>query len=338
MKKKPATKTVADTHLGIDLAKDKFDAVLRTGAGTLHHEVFPNNSSGLKALGRWLSTHRAGKVICVMEATGIYWEEAAAWLHGRAHTVHVLNPAQARRFAQSQLCRNKTDAVDAALLCRMALISRECALTVWQPPSEAVKILRGLTRGRAALVAQRAALRQQARECPERAVGDALQAVVRTLDAQIRRLEQRMRAHVAACPLLQEDVQLLDSLPGIDFISAAAIRAELATLHGADVRQTVAYAGLNPRQWQSGKNTGARSRMSKTGNARLRAILYLPALCGGRFNPVLRRFAARLLAGGKSKMQVVGALMHKTLALACGVLKTRQPFDPLWLAPQTLAA
>src|SRR5688572_1065361 len=100
MKKKPATKTVADGHLGIDLAKGKFDAVLRTGAGTLHHEIFSNDSSGLKALGRWLCTHRAGKVVCVMEATGIYWEEAAAWLHGRAHTVHVLNPAQARRFAQ----------------------------------------------------------------------------------------------------------------------------------------------------------------------------------------------------------------------------------------------
>lgn len=46
----------------------------------------------------------------------------------------------------------------------------------------------------------------------------------------------------------------------------------------------------------------------------------------------LADFAGRLLAKGEPKMQVLGALMYKLLALACGVLKTRQPFDPPWLA------
>ncbi len=87
-----------------------------------------------------------------------------------------------------------------------------------------------------------------------------------------------------------------------------------------------------------GAKVAGRSRLSKTGNARLRHALYVPALSGWRWNPRLADFAARLLAKGKLKMQVLGALMHKLLALACGVLKTRQPFDPLWLAPKQTPA
>ena len=148
MKKKPEKKSAAGVHLGIDIAKDKFDAVLRPAGGTLHHKVFENTATGLAALGRWLAEHRVSRTTAVMEATGIYWEEVAAWLHGRRHTVHVLNPAAARAFAQSQLCRQKTDAVDAALLCRMALIAVECTLTAWTPPAAEIKALRYLTRGR----------------------------------------------------------------------------------------------------------------------------------------------------------------------------------------------
>jgi len=339
MKKKPEKKSPAGGHLGLDLAKDKFDAVLRTARGTLQHKVFANTADGLGALGRWLSEHRTGKVICVMEATGIYWEEVTAWLHARGHTVHVLNPAQARRFAQSQLCRQKTDAVDAALLCRMAQIAVECEFTVWSPPAGEVLVLRRLSRARAALVDECAALRQQRLECREPAVRKAFDAVIATLVAQIARLLKAMKDHVAAHAALAEDIALLDSIAGVAFASAAAIRAELAPLPAeADARQAVAYAGLNPRQWQSGKSVHAQSRLSKTGNARLRKALYLPALTGWRCNPLLKAFAARLLSHGKKKMQVLGALMHKLLAHCRGVLKTRQPFDPAWLEAEHAGA
>lgn len=92
--------------------------------------------------------------------------------------------------------------------------------------------------------------------------------------------------------------------------------------------------GLNPRQWQSGKSVDAQSRLSKTGNARLRRALYMAAHTGRQCYPLLKAFAARVLAKGKKKMPVLAALMHKLLALCCGVLKTRQTFDAAWLEPE----
>ncbi|MCD4687611.1 MAG: transposase, partial [Anaerolineae bacterium] len=92
--------------------------------------------------------------------------------------------------------------------------------------------------------------------------------------------------------------------------------------------QVVAFAGLNPRQRRSGTSVRGQTPLSKTGSARLRRHLYCPALSAKQHNPLLAPWAAQLAARGKTKMQVVGAVMRKLLVLAYGVLKSGQPFDP----------
>ena len=59
-----------------------------------------------------------------------------------------------------------------------------------------------------------------------------------------------------------------------------------------------------------------------------KGALYLPAVVAMRANPLLRVFAGRLLAAGKPKMTVVGAVMRKLLHQAYGVLKNATPFNP----------
>ena len=41
------------------------------------------------------------------------------------------------------------------------------------------------------------------------------------------------------------------------------------------------------------------------------------------------------MAGGKAKMQAVGACMRKLVMICYGVLKNRTPFDPLWASKIT---
>ncbi len=97
-------------------------------------------------------------------------------------------------------------------------------------------------------------------------------------------------------------------------------------------RQAAAQAGLTPRQRQSGTSVHGRSCLAKTGNARLRRALYMPALVAMRANPLLRVFAARLRASGKAPKQIVCAVMRKLLHQAYGVLKHAQPFNPNYAA------
>ena len=67
--------------------------------------------------------------------------------------------------------------------------------------------------------------------------------------------------------------------------------------------------------------------MCKTGNARIRKALYMPAMVALRCNPILRIFAQRLSAGGKHKRLIIGAVMRKLLVLAYGILRSGLAFD-----------
>jgi transposase len=88
-----------------------------------------------------------------------------------------------------------------------------------------------------------------------------------------------------------------------------------------------AFAGLVPKQHRSGTSVEKRSRLSKSGNARLRKALYFPALTAIRRNPAVKAQAERLRARGLEKMAVVGAAMRKLVQICYGVLSSGKPFD-----------
>jgi transposase len=72
-----------------------------------------------------------------------------------------------------------------------------------------------------------------------------------------------------------------------------------------------------------------RARISKIGNAVLRAALYMPAMSAMQHNPAIVALVARLKSRGRLKpKQIVVAAMRKLLVLCFGVLKTGKPFDP----------
>ncbi|MEO2090221.1 MAG: transposase [Gemmataceae bacterium] len=91
-----------------------------------------------------------------------------------------------------------------------------------------------------------------------------------------------------------------------------------------------AYCGRSPREFKSGASVRGRTRLSKSGNARLRKALDPPTLTAVRFNPVLAGFFDRLEKAGKPRMQAVGACMRKLVMICYGMLKNRAPFDPNW--------
>ncbi|MBA3768129.1 MAG: IS110 family transposase, partial [Acidobacteria bacterium] len=95
-------------------------------------------------------------------------------------------------------------------------------------------------------------------------------------------------------------------------------------------RQVAAYAGLVPRERQSGSSVRGRARLSKIGNARLRRALYFPAITALRCSPFFQDWAQGLQERGKCKMSVICAVMRKLVHLAYGVLKSGKPFDPEW--------
>ena len=128
--------------LGIDISKTKFDAALLLDA-KVKTKKFDNKSNGFSEMVEWLNKKDAKDLHICMEATGVYGEALATYLFDAGYTVSVVNPAQIKGFAQSELSRNKTDRADAQLIARFC---RAMNPKPWKPKPLHIRELQALVR------------------------------------------------------------------------------------------------------------------------------------------------------------------------------------------------
>lgn len=316
----------AQYTLGIDIAKASYQVSLKRPDGKRRNKSFRNTAAGHTGLLEWLTRQAPDTVHACLEATGTYGEAVATALADAGHRVSLMNPAAVKAFAQSQLRRTKTDGVDAEVLADFC-----AAMTppLWTPWPVEVRTLQGLVRRREAvqdmLIQERN--RQQAGELAA-PVAASVVRIIGTLEGELADLDQQIRDHLDQHPTLRTQRDLLCTIPGIGVATAARLLAECRSITAFEsARSYAAFAGLVPRESQSGQTRG-RTRLSKLGSARLRYALYFPALAAARTKGPVQSFAQRLLGAGKAKMVVVAAVMRKLLHIAYGVLKHQRPFDP----------
>lgn len=322
--------------VGIDIAKDKFDVCLLDDGGQAYHESLANTKSGINKLHRWLKKHGAKTAHICLEATGIYGDLLAETMHQRGYTVSVINPARIKAYGASQMQRNKTDALDAALIADYCRTQQPPA---WTPPSPELKELR-------ALVGHLDDLKQEKQRAHNRlgvqnashAVARQLRAQVKFLEKQIAQTKQLIRDHIDQFPDLKQQRDLLISIPGIGDMTACRLMAELGNMRRfTDVRAVVAFVGLNPRQHQSGKKQVTHG-ISRMGRASVRAALFMPAIVAKQYNPRLKAWAETLAQRGLTGKQIIVAVMRKLIHLAFGVLKSGHAFDPNYGQKMRVAA
>lgn len=315
--------------LGIDMAKLKFNVCLINLNGKLKHKVFPNTSTGFEQLRVWLTKQGVERVHACLEATGTYSEPLALFLHESGQRVSLINPAATKAFAASRLSRTKNDRVDAELIARFCQAQQPAA---WAPPAQEVRELQALVRRLESLIEMRVAEENRLSSgIMVDVVRRSVEEHLTYLNQEIKRTTELIRHHINNHPTLKQQSQLLDSIPGIAETTAALLLSEVTDISQyRSARQVAAYAGLVPRERQSGSSLRGRARLSKIGNARLRRALYFPAITALRCSPFFQAWAKGLQERGKSKMSVICAVMRKLVHLAYGVLKNGKPFDPEW--------
>ena len=145
-----------------------------------------------------------------------------------------------------------------------------------------------------------------------------------------RSLEQQIQiteTHLDGIAKQDPRVRLLLSIPGVGPRTAEVIVAHLPDakrFHSAD--EVSAYAGLVPRQYQSGE-TDRRGRITRRGPRLLRAALVECAWCSLRYNAWAKETWLRLQANGLSKKKAIVALARKLLVRAWAILRTGKPWS-----------
>jgi len=226
--------------------------------------------------------------------------------------------------------RTKTDQTDARSLLEFV---RRMPFVAWLAPSPEVLALRAMARRIAALTVTTTQERNRrhavdhCRELPA-ALDDESDAHLAFLHDSIERLAAEAVQIINRDPWLRHAFRHLVSVRGIAQASAIALLGELAPLPpDMSARQWVAHAGIDPRHFESGTSVHKPARISRTGNSRLRAALYMPALVAIRYEPSVHAFYEKMVARGKKPKQAIVAVMRKLLHAIWGMLHHDRDFQ-----------
>ena len=322
--------------LGTDVSKKTLDShLLRDDEDEkgLPKRV-PNTPEGFASLLAWVQTKTGaepGQLYVVMEATGPYHEAFAQAMLTAGCQVVVANPARVKYFARSEGIRTKTDPVDARVLACYG--RKNPRLRRWQPEAPEYRQLKALLMRREALERDLQRERNRSEKAtvntPEPWLLESFQRTEDFLQAEIAQLTEQLAQHLARHPVLEQDRQLLQSIPGVGPVVAVMMVALLQ--HGArfdSASQAAAYLGLTPIEVHSGSSVHQPAQLSKVGPARWRAKLYLPAVAAAQHNPDVKALYQRLCARGKPKMAALGAAMRKLVHICFGVIKHQSVYQP----------
>lgn len=323
--------------IGIDVAKDSLVACYGMLNREQHQSIsrsatFNNTTKGHQALLRWARKAFKGSSLptwFVMEATGVYYEAFAYFLHDKKQNVTVLLPNKAKNYVRALNTKTKTDPVDARSLTQYGL---ERPLDPWNVPSRILKDIKALSRERTAIQKMLTRVRNQLHAKshshePTSGTMRRLRQHILLLRKQSDSIKAEMIALVHEDKSLEERVERISRVKGLGILTVLTVVAEtngFAIIENA--KQLTSYAGLDVTHNQSGNHQGKAS-ISKKGNRYLRLSVYMPSLVAARTNDAYKHFYDRLVANRKPKTVALMAVSRKLLVLIYALWKSGAEYD-----------
>ncbi len=314
--------------IGIDVGKDSFYAcykVQHSGnrvviKGT---KSFENCTKGLNEFYHWYEKRNKTDEIIpifVMEATGVYYEELAYFLHEKKLVLSVQLAQKIKYFAKSCNLNTKTDKIDSKMIAEFGIEKNLGGTDLWTPPSKDFKMIRDLAREHTSLKQSITATKSQLHAFNHahqiyKEVVDLKQKQIAFYEAQIDEVEKEVLRLVQKDVEMHSKIKKIENVKGIRFITIIKVLAETnGFILFKSIRQLVSYAGLDVIDNESGGHKG-RTRISKKGNARIRSALYMPAISASQHNSTLKTFYERINANRTIKRQGIIAVMRKLLII-----------------------
>jgi transposase len=306
-------------YVGVDVSKDSFDAYSIELGG----RQFSNDDVGFKLFKKWTGS----TVHVVMEASGPYYLRLAHQLHEWAIAVSVVNPLVIRRFCQMNLQRAKTDSKDAISISQFAQLTNPIR---WTPAPEHLQqmlqmqsVMEQLSKQLTSTMNALEALKQHSKI--DKKASKSLEQVARIQEEQIAQLEKEImgltKQHYSA------EFNSLISIPGIGKKTAMLLILSTSGFRRFEnVKQLVAFTGIAPRIFQSGKTVNKKPRISKLGMSDLRRSLFMCALQAIKCNEACKTLYQRFRQNGKAAKVALMAVSHKLLRQAFALVKSGMTF------------
>jgi transposase len=291
---------------GIDIAKDKADACIRSLS---ERRTFPSTPEGRRQLITWLRKHKVTKA--VMEASGGYEREWAKALREKKVEVRIVDPKRVRHFARSAGRLAKNDTIDADTIAWFAETFDEAPSQAYDAARE--QLLK-MVNARQGLLDIKTMLGNKGEHDVPDAVQQAHARLLKDIAAEVAKLEAALTAMVKATAHFAKLAEIIESVPGLAEITAAGLIAAMPELGQVSNEAIAALLGVAPYDDDSGKRRG--ERHIKGGRRRTRNLFYMACLGAATLhNPVLKAFYDRLIEKGKLKKVALVACMRKLIVI-----------------------
>lgn len=304
--------------VGIDVAKDKVDACIRSQS---QRQAFVSTRSGRRELVAWLRSHGVGKA--VMEATGGYERSWAKALREAGIEVRIVDPRRVRSFAKSAGRLAKNDTIDAEMIGWFAETFVEAP---GQPHDAQREELQKLVRARQGLLDYQSRVQNQDEHEVPMPVQKMHARMLKKVASEILKLEAAISAMIEAVPRFAELAAIIESVPGLARVTAANLISGMPELGHVSNKIAPALLGAAPYDDDSGRRRG--ERHISGGRRKVRNAFYMPCLgAATQHNPVIKKFYQHLLAKGKLKKVAIIACMRKLIVILNTMIARGEKWD-----------
>jgi transposase len=291
-------------YVGIDVAQDTFDvAVYDSSERWSAH----NNVSGIAETVTRLEALKP--TLVVLEATGGLERNLASMLAAVQIPVAILNPGRIRAYAKALGRLAKTDRIDAEVIAHFAQAIKPDPQV--QPTADAQE-RKDLLARRNQLVGMMTAEKNR---------------VYRASPPIQVQIDHDLDEKLAADKNYKQRQQLLCSAKGVGPVVARALIVGLPELGQLSGKKISALVGVVPFNRDSGKFSG--KRFVSGGRPAVRTALFMAALVGTRWNPVIKELYDRLIKAGKCKMVALTACVHKLLLILNAMVRDGTFWQPI---------
>ncbi|MDD3999449.1 MAG: transposase, partial [Bacilli bacterium] len=146
----------------------------------------------------------------------------------------------------------------------------------------------------------------------------------------LRFYEQQIELYNKQIKIIMDEVgQNIMSIPGIGYTTGAMILSEIGDINNfASANSLLAYAGLDPSVYQSGKYDASKNTISKRGSKYLRYAIHLSSNIIWQHDKTFRDYYLKKSVEGKHHFVIIGHIDKKLVRVIYSILKNNTSFTP----------
>jgi transposase len=319
-----------DNFIGLDVSKSTVSVFIPQGELEIEIDNTVKGFTQLFSKLKKLYNKDSNSLVFVYEPTSSYSNTLELFCAHKQIRVFKINPKASHNFAKALSIRNKTDKVDAKMLCQAGMLAKKEEILI--PLIDViVEQINDLMSYYQLLVKQRVQTSNHLEKLQHK---ESTTTLKKALEKEIQTFKQKEQHTIDEIKrLITKDSKLALRYQSIQTIKGIGDIATIALIHlflkypNANQKQIISLAGLDPIERTSGTSVRGKTRISKAGNKLYRRSLFMSTMVAIRFNEEMKCFYDRLKEKGKHTTLIQIAVMKKLIIIARALFHSNQGYS-----------